>query len=87
EMLRLQGLGSNTPTGVPYTDVRSSPLFSEANSGGTFSVFRSDDKMSQLLMQIQSQPEVGSGSGSGGAGDDELGDDEDADEDEEDEDS
>ncbi|GJW79791.1 hypothetical protein Tco_0143766 [Tanacetum coccineum] len=54
---------------------------------GVVQVFRSDDKMSQLLMQIQSQPEVGSGSGSGGAGDDEPGDDEDADEDEEDEDS
>nr|GEU95054.1 hypothetical protein [Tanacetum cinerariifolium] len=50
-------------------------------------VFRSDDKMSQLLTQIQSQAEVGSGNGSARAGDDEPGDDEDADEDEEDEDS
>ncbi|GJZ09895.1 hypothetical protein Tco_0544178 [Tanacetum coccineum] len=46
-------------------------------------VFRSDDKISQLLMHIQSQPEIGSG----GAGDDKPGNDEDADEDEEDEDS
>ncbi|GJU79754.1 RNA-directed DNA polymerase, eukaryota [Tanacetum coccineum] len=45
-------------------------------------VVRSDDKMSQLLMQLQSQHEVGSGSRSGGGGDDEPGKDEDADEDE-----
>ncbi|GJT02631.1 hypothetical protein Tco_0823800 [Tanacetum coccineum] len=31
-------------------------------------VVRSDDKMSQLLTQLQSQHEVGSGSGSDGAG-------------------
>ncbi|GKA52410.1 hypothetical protein Tco_0745725 [Tanacetum coccineum] len=45
-------------------------------------VVRSDDKMSQLLTQLQSQHEVGSGSGSGGGGDDEPGEDEDADKDE-----
>ncbi|GKA15452.1 reverse transcriptase domain-containing protein [Tanacetum coccineum] len=50
-------------------------------------VVRSDDKMSQLLTQLQSQHEVGSGSGSGGGGDDEPGDDEDTSEEEEDEDS
>ncbi|GKB78259.1 hypothetical protein Tco_0945154, partial [Tanacetum coccineum] len=50
-------------------------------------VVRSDDKMSQLLTQLQSPNEVGSGSGSGRGGDDESGDDEDAGEDEEDEDS
>ncbi|GKD69846.1 hypothetical protein Tco_1323936 [Tanacetum coccineum] len=43
---------------------------------------RSDDKMSQLLMQLQSQHEVGSGSGSGEGKNDEPGDDEDAGEDE-----
>ncbi|GKB01192.1 hypothetical protein Tco_0829236 [Tanacetum coccineum] len=34
-------------------------------------VVRSDDQMSQLLTQLQSQHEVGSGNRSGGAGDDE----------------
>ncbi|GJZ52528.1 hypothetical protein Tco_0607043 [Tanacetum coccineum] len=50
-------------------------------------LFRSDDKMSQMLTQLDSQPEFGSGSGSGGCGDDEPGDDEDGGEDEEDADS
>ncbi|GKD58470.1 hypothetical protein Tco_1295979, partial [Tanacetum coccineum] len=45
-------------------------------------VVRSDDKMSQLLTQLQSQHEVGSGSGNDGGGDDEPGEDEDADGDE-----
>ncbi|GJX85274.1 hypothetical protein Tco_0336048 [Tanacetum coccineum] len=45
----------------------------------------SDDKFSQMLTQLESQPEYGSGSGSGGCGDDEPGDDEDDDEDKEDE--
>ncbi|GJT50828.1 hypothetical protein Tco_0976985 [Tanacetum coccineum] len=49
-------------------------------------VVRSDDKMSQLLTQLLSQNDVGSGSGSSAGGDDESGDDEDANEDEEDED-
>ncbi|GKD24959.1 hypothetical protein Tco_1231173 [Tanacetum coccineum] len=47
-------------------------------------LFRSDDKFSQMLTQLESQPEYGGGSGSGGCGDDEPGDDEDGDEDEED---
>ncbi|GJX07514.1 hypothetical protein Tco_0195446 [Tanacetum coccineum] len=46
----------------------------------------SDDKFSQMLSQLESQPEIGGGSGSGGCGDDEQGDDEDDDEDGEDED-
>ncbi|GKB87296.1 serine-threonine/tyrosine-protein kinase catalytic domain-containing protein [Tanacetum coccineum] len=46
-------------------------------------VVRSDDRMSQLLTQLESQHEVGGGSGSGGGGDDEPGADEDADGDEE----
>ncbi|GJZ22043.1 hypothetical protein Tco_0559082 [Tanacetum coccineum] len=50
-------------------------------------VVRSDDKVTQLLTQLQSQHEVDSGSGSGGGRDDESGDDEDAGEEEEDEDS
>ncbi|GKD95089.1 hypothetical protein Tco_1374926, partial [Tanacetum coccineum] len=56
-------------------------------AGAHSDVVRSDDRMSQLLTQLQSQHEVGSGSGSGGGGDDEPGEDEDASEDEEDEDS
>ncbi|GJY93435.1 hypothetical protein Tco_0509217 [Tanacetum coccineum] len=47
-------------------------------------LFRSDDKFSQMLTQLESRPEYGGGSGSGGCRDDELGDDEDDDEDEED---
>nr|GFC62758.1 hypothetical protein [Tanacetum cinerariifolium] len=49
-------------------------------------LFRSDDKFSQMLTQLESQPEYGGGSGSGGCGDDEPGDDEDDGEDEEEED-
>ncbi|GJZ93877.1 hypothetical protein Tco_0666080 [Tanacetum coccineum] len=49
-------------------------------------LFRSDDKFSQMLTQLESQPEIGGGSGSGGRGDDEQGDDEDDGEDGEDED-
>nr|GEW77431.1 hypothetical protein [Tanacetum cinerariifolium] len=47
---------------------------------------RSDDKFSQMLTQLESQPEYGGGSGSGGCRDDEPGDDEDGGEDEEEED-
>nr|GEW41993.1 hypothetical protein [Tanacetum cinerariifolium] len=45
-------------------------------------VVRSDDRTSQLLMQLQSQHEVSSGSRSGGGEDDESGEDEDPEEDE-----
>ncbi|GKC10569.1 hypothetical protein Tco_1007351 [Tanacetum coccineum] len=69
-MLRLQGLGANTLTGVPYTNDR--PLFARASSTGTFPVL--------------SPNEAGSGRRSGGGGDDEPGNDEDAGENEEDED-
>ncbi|GJU46178.1 RlpA-like double-psi beta-barrel domain-containing protein [Tanacetum coccineum] len=47
-------------------------------------VVRSDDKMSQLLTQLQSQHEVDSGSGSDAGGDDEPGDNEDAGEEDDD---
>nr|GEW80821.1 hypothetical protein [Tanacetum cinerariifolium] len=40
-------------------------------------LFRSDDKFSQMLTQLESQPEYDGGSGSDGCGDDEPGDDED----------
>ncbi|GJR43959.1 hypothetical protein Tco_1312062 [Tanacetum coccineum] len=46
-------------------------------------VARSDDRVSQLLTQLESQHEVGGGSRSGGGGDDEQGGDEDAGGDEE----
>nr|GEW81750.1 ribosomal protein S11, chloroplastic [Tanacetum cinerariifolium] len=36
EMLRLQGLGSNTPTGVPYTEDEIMAIVRGASSGGTF---------------------------------------------------
>ncbi|GKE99293.1 hypothetical protein Tco_0022644, partial [Tanacetum coccineum] len=49
-------------------------------------LFKSDDKFSQMLTQLESQPEIGGGSGSGGRGDDEQGDDEDDGDDGEDED-
>nr|GFA19043.1 hypothetical protein [Tanacetum cinerariifolium] len=51
EILRLQGLGSNTPRVCPTLRMRSWPL--------------SDDKFSQMLTQLESQPEYGGGSGSG----------------------
>ncbi|GJR71234.1 hypothetical protein Tco_0083599, partial [Tanacetum coccineum] len=46
-------------------------------------LFRSDDKMLQMLTQLELLPEFGSGSGSGGCGDDEPGNDEDGGENEE----
>ncbi|GKE03257.1 probable flavin-containing monooxygenase 1 [Tanacetum coccineum] len=83
EMPRLRDLGSNTPSGVPYTDDEINTQVRGASSGGTFPVVRSDDKFSQMLTQLESQPQVGSGSGSDGGGDDEdAGDHEDADGDE-----
>nr|GEV61588.1 hypothetical protein [Tanacetum cinerariifolium] len=106
EMLRLQGLGSNTPMGVPYTEDEIMVIFRGGKQRGHIPdvgraqkdeklltkqvnmfmrLFRSDDKFSQMLTQLESQPEYGGGSGSGGCGDDELGDDEDDDEDEEEE--
>nr|GEU48287.1 hypothetical protein [Tanacetum cinerariifolium] len=131
EMLRLQGLGFNTPSGVPYTDdeimviVHGSKQWGHIPSVGRvlpgqgtiippspscthssdvaklkmseklltkqvnmfMKLFRSDDKFSQMLTQLESQPEYGGGSGSGGCGNDEPKDDEDGSEDGEDEDN
>ncbi|GKC83952.1 hypothetical protein Tco_1139669, partial [Tanacetum coccineum] len=97
EMVRLQGLGSNTETAVPYTEDEIMAIFRGGKQRGHIpgvgkvlsgqgTLFRSDDKFSQMLTQHESQPEIGSGSGSGGCGDDEPGDDEDRNENGEDED-
>nr|GFC45786.1 hypothetical protein [Tanacetum cinerariifolium] len=130
EMLRLQGPGSNTPTGVPYTEDEIMAIVREGKQRvhipgvgrvlpgqGTvipppsqsthfadiarlkkrekllpkqvnmfMRLFRSDDKFSHMLTQLESQPEYGGGSESGECGDDELGDDEDGGEDGEEED-
>nr|GEX25736.1 hypothetical protein [Tanacetum cinerariifolium] len=131
EMLRLQGLGSDTPSGVPYTHDETMVIVREGKQRGhipgvgrvfpghgtvipppppcmhSFDVaklkkseklltkqvnmfmklFRNDDKFSQMLTQLKSQPKYGGGSGSSGFGDDEPGDDEDGGEDGEDEDN
>ncbi|GJZ04112.1 hypothetical protein Tco_0537387 [Tanacetum coccineum] len=130
EMLRLQGLGSNTETGVPYTEDEIMAIVCWSKQRGHIpgvgrvfpeqgtvipppppcthssdvvklkkrenvlthhvnmfmKLFRSDDKFSQMLTQLESQPEIGGGSGSGERGDDEQGDDEDDGEDGEDKD-
>nr|GEZ13877.1 hypothetical protein [Tanacetum cinerariifolium] len=77
EMLRLQGLGCNTPTGVPYTEDEIMDIVREGKQRGLkkreklltkqvnmfMRLFRSDDKFSQMLTQLESQPEYGGGSG------------------------
>nr|GEW69995.1 integrase, catalytic region, zinc finger, CCHC-type, peptidase aspartic, catalytic [Tanacetum cinerariifolium] len=99
EMLRLQGLGSNTPTGqhtvilppsqgthlanIDRLKKREKQLTKQVNMFKR--LFRSHDKFSQMLTQLESQPKYVGGSGSGGCGDDEPGDDEDGGEDEEEE--
>ncbi|GJT71555.1 reverse transcriptase domain-containing protein [Tanacetum coccineum] len=90
EMLRLQGLGSNTSSGVPYTEDEIMAIVlggkQRGHIPGVGRLFRSDVKFSQMLTLLESQPEYDGGSGSGGCGDDEPGDDEDGGKDEEDED-
>ncbi|GJV10417.1 hypothetical protein Tco_1351958, partial [Tanacetum coccineum] len=95
DMLRLHGLGPNTLTSVPYINDEIMAIVRRGKQWGHLlgvgrvlagqgrDVVRSDDRMSQLLMQLQSQNEVGSGSGSGEGGDDDnVGEDEDTDGDE-----
>ncbi|GJT13098.1 hypothetical protein Tco_0860140 [Tanacetum coccineum] len=92
-MVRLRALGSNTESGVPYTDEEINAMARKGKQRGhlpgvgrvnlMMKLFRSDDKFSQMLTQYESTPEFGSGSG--GCGDDEIADDEDGGEDEEDE--
>ncbi|GJZ24033.1 zinc finger, PHD-type containing protein [Tanacetum coccineum] len=84
EMLRLQGLAP-TRMGLPYIEDEINAIVRVA-SKRAHSRCWSDDKFSQMLTQLESQPEIGGGSGSGGRGDDEQGDDEDDGEDGEDED-
>ncbi|GJZ80040.1 probable LRR receptor-like serine/threonine-protein kinase isoform X1, partial [Tanacetum coccineum] len=67
-----------------YTDVDVDELKEEAKRTRRElqllrTVVKSDDRMSEMLIQLESQHEIGgsSGSGSGGGGDDELGEDED----------
>ncbi|GJX07615.1 hypothetical protein Tco_0195547 [Tanacetum coccineum] len=86
-MLRLQSLGNNTKTGVPYTEEEIMAIVQKGKQRGhlpdvgmvkmMMRLFRSDDKFSQMLDQFQSSPEFGGASGSGGCEDDEPGGDED----------
>ncbi|GKE23493.1 hypothetical protein Tco_1435005, partial [Tanacetum coccineum] len=95
EMLRLQRLGSNTETGVPYTKEEIMAIVRKGKQWGhlpgvgrvkmMMRLFRSDDKFSQMLDQFESSPKFRGASGSGGCGDDEPGCDKDGDEDDEDE--
>ncbi|GKA03847.1 hypothetical protein Tco_0676628 [Tanacetum coccineum] len=79
EMLRLRDLGANTPTGFWGDEAGTSSLSTSLDARTPTSMsMRSDDRMSQLLTQLESQHEVGGGSESGGGGDDEPGADEDA---------
>nr|GEX72066.1 hypothetical protein [Tanacetum cinerariifolium] len=119
EMIQLKDLGSNTPTGVPYTEDQIMAMVRKgkqrehipgvgrvlAGQGrdaisineprcththvdvnevkednkrlrkelAMLRTVRSDDRMSQLLTQLESQHEVGGGSGSDGGEDDDLG--------------
>ncbi|GJT71288.1 hypothetical protein Tco_1030574 [Tanacetum coccineum] len=85
EMLRLQGLGSNTETGVVIHVDEIMAIVRGGKQRGHIPGVGSEDKFSQMLNQL-CQAEIGGGSGSGGRGDDEQGDDEDDGEDGEDED-
>ncbi|GKD00367.1 hypothetical protein Tco_1170641, partial [Tanacetum coccineum] len=83
-MLRLQGLGSNTPSGVPYTDDEIMVIVRGGkHPGDHFRFYLGSDE--QVFQMLESQPdyvlverEVAEW------GDDEPGDDEDGGEDEED---
>nr|GEX37296.1 protein suppressor of PHYA-105 1-like isoform X1 [Tanacetum cinerariifolium] len=74
ETLRLQGLGSNTPTGVHYTKDAIMAIVREGKQRGYI----------PGVGQLESQPEYDGGSGNGGCEDDEPGDVEDDGEDEDD---
>nr|GEZ96652.1 hypothetical protein [Tanacetum cinerariifolium] len=79
EMLRLQGLGSKIPMGVPFTK---DEIMAIVHGGKQR---RHIPGVGRVLPR-QGTPEYGGGIGSDGCGDDKPRDDEDGDEDEEDED-
>ncbi|GKG04067.1 hypothetical protein Tco_0314454, partial [Tanacetum coccineum] len=64
----LYGLGSNIPSGVPYTEDEIMAIVRGGKQRG------SNDKFSQMLTQLESQPEYDGGIGSGGCANDEDGD-------------
>ncbi|GKC18417.1 ribonuclease H-like domain-containing protein [Tanacetum coccineum] len=75
-MLRLQGLGSNTPTSVPYTEDEIMAIVRGGKQPGHIpGVGRVLPGQGTMLTQLESQPEYGGGSESDGCGDDEPGDD------------
>ncbi|GJX31879.1 hypothetical protein Tco_0241734, partial [Tanacetum coccineum] len=81
EMVRLRALGSNTESGVPYTDEEINAMARKGKQRGHLpGVGR---VLPGRARDYESTPEFGSGSG--GCGDDEIADDEDGGEDEEDE--
>ncbi|GJS21045.1 hypothetical protein Tco_0449677 [Tanacetum coccineum] len=96
KMLRLQGLGSNTPSSVPYTDdeimviVRGGkqrghiPGVGRVLLGQGTIILPSPPctHSSDMLTQLESHSGYGSGSGSGGCGDDEPVDDDESGDDE-----
>nr|GEX09452.1 hypothetical protein [Tanacetum cinerariifolium] len=75
EMFRLQALGSNTPSGVPYTEEEINALARKGKQRGHL----------PGIVRYESTPEFGNSSGSGGCGDDEMASDEDGNKDKEDE--
>nr|GEX94402.1 hypothetical protein [Tanacetum cinerariifolium] len=78
EMLRLQALGSNTPSGVPYTNKEINALARKGKKRGHLL------GVGWMLNQYESTPEFGNARRSGGCEDDEMANDEDDGEDEED---
>ncbi|GJT08415.1 hypothetical protein Tco_0842877 [Tanacetum coccineum] len=85
EMLRLQGLGSNTPSGVPYTEEEINALARKRKQRGHLpGVGR---VLSGWAIDVLSPPRLNARTtlpiGSGGCGDDEMADDKDDGEDEE----
>nr|GEW01193.1 hypothetical protein [Tanacetum cinerariifolium] len=81
EMLRLHGLGSNTPSGVPNTDDEIMVIVHEGKQRRHIpGVGRVMSRYGTVISlpppcthssDLESQPEYGGGSGSGGCGDDE----------------
>nr|GEU76319.1 ribonuclease H-like domain-containing protein [Tanacetum cinerariifolium] len=97
EMLRLQGLGSNTPSDEPYTEDEIMAIVRGGKQQGHIlgigrvlpgqgTVIPPPPPCMHSSDVLESQPEYDGGSESGGCGDDELGDDEDGGDDGEDED-